>query len=194
MLPRGQRRTTRLHPDQPNGILVNEPIETTEGIAAPAHARDDGIWQASGLIDDLLAGLAPDDRLKLPDHQRIRVRPEHRAQQVIGVTHTCDPVAHGLVDGVLERPAPRIHTGHGRTQEPHPEDVRLLPPHVLGTHEDLALETQQRAHRRCGHAVLSGAGFGDHPALSHPLGQQSLPERVVDLVRAGVRQVLALEK
>ena len=30
--------------------------------------------------------------------------------------------------------------------------------------------------------------------LSHALGEQRLPERVVDLVRAGVRQVFALEK
>ena len=41
--------------------------------------------------------------------------------------------------------------------------------------------------------VLSGAGLGDDPPLAHPLGQQRLPEGVVDLVGPGVVEVLALE-
>ena len=45
-----------------------------------------------------------------------------------------------------------------------------------------------------GHAVLAGAGLGDHPLLAHALGQQGLAEHVVDLVRAGVVQVLPLEQ
>ena len=42
-------------------------------------------------------------------------------------------------------------------------------------------------------AVLAGAGLGDDPLLAHPLRQQRLAERVVELVRAGVHEVLALE-
>jgi hypothetical protein len=41
--------------------------------------------------------------------------------------------------------------------------------------------------------MLAGAGFGDDPGLAHALGQQDLPEAVVDLVRAGVVQLVALE-
>jgi hypothetical protein len=44
-----------------------------------------------------------------------------------------------------------------------------------------------------GHAVLTGAGLGDDALLAHALGEQGLAEGVVDLVRAGVQQVLALE-
>jgi hypothetical protein len=44
-----------------------------------------------------------------------------------------------------------------------------------------------------GHAVLAGAGLGDDPGLAHPLGQQDLAHAVVDLVRAGVVQLLALQ-
>jgi hypothetical protein len=44
-----------------------------------------------------------------------------------------------------------------------------------------------------GHAVLPGAGFGDDAPLAHALGEQALPEGVVDLVRAGVVEILALE-
>ena len=56
-----------------------------------------------------------------------------------------------------------------------------------------SLEPEQRARGGGCDTVLAGAGLGDDPALSHPLGEQDLAERVVDLVRAGVEQVLALE-
>ena len=48
-------------------------------------------------------------------------------------------------------------------------------------------------YKRQGHAVLAGAGFGDQPGLAHPRGQQRLADGVVDFVRAGVVEVLALE-
>jgi hypothetical protein len=41
--------------------------------------------------------------------------------------------------------------------------------------------------------VLSGAGLGDDSLLAHPLREQNLPQCVVDLVRAGVTEILALE-
>ena len=41
--------------------------------------------------------------------------------------------------------------------------------------------------------MLAGAGLGDDPLLAHPLGEQRLADGVVDLVRAGVGEVLALE-
>jgi hypothetical protein len=52
----------------------------------------------------------------------------------------------------------------------------------------------QRGRGGRGHAVLAGAGLGDHPGLAHPLGEQRLAQHVVDLVRAGVVEVLALEQ
>jgi hypothetical protein len=52
----------------------------------------------------------------------------------------------------------------------------------------------KRAHDRGRrHAVLAGAGFGNNPALSHAFREQDLAKRVVDLVRAGVEQILALQ-
>ena len=76
----------------------------------------------------------------------------------------------------------------------HAEDVQRLPLHVLGAHVDVAVEPEQRAGRRRRDAVLAGAGLGDDAPLAHALREQRLTERVVDLVRAGVRQVLALEE
>ena len=53
---------------------------------------------------------------------------------------------------------------------------------------------EQRRGGRGGDAVLAGAGLGDEALLAHALGQQRLAEHVVDLVRPGVVEVLALEQ
>ena len=52
---------------------------------------------------------------------------------------------------------------------------------------------KQRADGGGGDAVLAGAGLRDDAALAHALREQPLAEAVVDLVRAGVEQVFALE-
>ncbi len=85
----------------------------------------------------------------------------------------------------------RDHLG---AQQPHPGHVQRLPAGVLLAHVDDALQAEQGGGRRGGHAVLAGAGLGDDPGLAHPPGQQGLAEDIVDLVRAGVGQVLALEE
>ncbi len=41
--------------------------------------------------------------------------------------------------------------------------------------------------------MLSRSGFGDNPLLAHTPGKEGLAKAVVDLVRAGVQQVLALD-
>src|SRR5690606_23222749 len=61
-------------------------------------------------------------------------------------------------------------------------------------HVDDAFQAQARRHGGGGHAVLAGAGLGDDPGPAHAAGQQRLADGVVDLVRAGVVQVLALEQ
>ena len=42
-------------------------------------------------------------------------------------------------------------------------------------------------------AVLAGAGLGDDPLLAETPGNRRLAERVVDLVRAGVQQILPFQ-
>ena len=41
--------------------------------------------------------------------------------------------------------------------------------------------------------MLARAGFGDDAGAAHAFGQQDLTDAVVDLVRAGVVQLFALE-
>nr|GFD30312.1 hypothetical protein [Tanacetum cinerariifolium] len=56
-----------------------------------------------------------------------------------------------------------------------------------------ALQAHEGAHGGRGHAVLARAGFGHNAPLAQALGHQYLADGVVNLVRAGVAQVLALE-
>ena len=103
------------------------------------------------------------------------------------------PVAHRLVDGVLERRRAGRHRADLGAERAHPEHVRRLALDVLGAHVDDARQVEQGAGRRGRDAVLAGAGLGDDPGLAEPPGEQRLAERVVDLVGAGVGEVLALE-
>src|SRR5206468_1756787 len=67
------------------------------------------------------------------------------------------------------------------------------PAHVLGPHVDQAVEAQQGTRGRRRDAVLAGSRLCDHAALAHAPGEQRLSNRVVDLVGAGVCQVLAFQ-
>src|SRR5204862_4750860 len=93
-----------------------------------------------------------------------------------------------------QRATAGIHFGDRRTEQAHADDVQGLAPHVFGAHVDDALEAEQRTRRRRRDTVLTRAGFGDDTPLAHTLGKERLPHGVVDLVRAGVREILALEK
>ena len=72
-------------------------------------------------------------------------------------------------------------------------DVRRLALHVHRAHVHRARQADARAGRGAGDAMLAGAGLGDDALRAEPLGEHRLAERVVDLVRAGVREILALE-
>lgn len=123
-----------------------------------------------------------------------KVRAYHGAEQVVGAVHVGDPVAERLVDGVLEGTAAGLHGDDLGAEHPHPGDVERLALGVDLAHVDGAVEAEEGAGGGGGHTVLAGAGLGDDPGLAHALGQQGLAEHVVDLVRAGVVEVLALEE
>ena len=91
-------------------------------------------------------------------------------------------------------PLPGRHGTDLGAEQVHAPHVRRLALHVGGAHVDDALETEQRAHGGGRHPVLTGARLGHDPRLADPLREQPLAEGVVDLVGAGVRQILALEE
>ena len=116
-----------------------------------------------------------------------------RADQVVGGLDVRDPVAQRLVHRVLQRAGARRDRIHLGAQKLHAKDVRLLPLDVGGAHVDDAGQAEARADGRGGDAVLARAGLGDDAGLAHAARQKDLAEAIVDLVRAGVIELVALE-
>ncbi len=147
----------------------------------------------SSTSSELQARLVADHALEVADERRIRRRPRGCPEYVVGRPHVRHPVADCGADGLLQSLEPGLDRFHGGAKELHPLDVRRLSAHVLGAHVDDALEVEQSACDSGRDTVLAGARLGDHPRLAHPLCEECLADRVVDLVRARVGQVLALE-
>ena len=186
--------TGRLGTDQLS-VGVGKPGEDARGVGAATDAGDDIVGHAAvEELGALLAGLVTDDTVELADHPRVRVRPHDRAKAVVGVLDRRHPVAHCLVDGVLERLAARLGGPNLGAEQLHPKDVELLALDVDGAHVDDTLHAEQGSGRRAGDTVLTGAGLGDDAGLAHALGEQGLAEHIVDLVAAGVVEVLSLEE
>ncbi len=139
------------------------------------------------------ACLVADHPLQVAHELRERMRPDHRADDVVGVGHRGRPVAQGVVHGFLQGLRAGGHRHDLGAEQMHPGDVRRLAVRVLLAHVHDAGQAEQRARGRGRNAVLPGAGLGDDAALAEALGEQRLAERVVDLVRPGVREILALQ-
>ena len=158
----------------------------------PTHATATSGSRPSTL-DELRRGLVADPPLEVAHDRRVRMRAHRRAQHVVGGLDVGDPVAHRLVDRVLERGRPGRDRADLRAERAHPQDVGALAFDVLGAHVHDARQVEQGAGRRCRDPVLAGAGLGDDPGLAQSPGEQRLAERVVDLVGARVGEVLALQ-
>ena len=168
-------------------------MEQPHRVRAAPDAGDAGIGQAPLPLHHLGPGLAADDGVEVPHHHRVRMRTRHRADDVVRVVDVAHPVAHRLVERVLQGLRSGLHGHHLGAEELHAEDVGRLAFDVLGAHVDHAFEPEPRRHRGGRHAVLAGAGLRDDAGLAHPLREQRLAHGVVHLVRAGMVQVLALE-
>jgi hypothetical protein len=141
----------------------------------------------------LLASFEADHRLEIADHRGIGMRAKNGTQQIMRGANVGNPVAHGFVDGVLKRAAASIDADNLRPQKAHSRNVERLPRHVLGTHVHDAFKTEMRRDGGGGNAVLPCSGFRDDARLPHFQREQTLTNRVVDLMRAGMQQVFALE-
>ena len=121
------------------------------------------------------------------------MRPERRAEKVVRRPNVFAPVAHRLVDRVLQCSRPGIDAVDLGAEEFHPAHVHRLPALVLDPHVDDALEAEPGGDGRGRHAMLPRPGLGDETPLAHRAREQTLADRIVDLVRACVKKVLALQ-
>ena len=174
-------------------FITQEGIKETDRIASAAHAGDEEVWQAFLALEDLAAGFITDHSVKIPNDHRIRVRTQRAAEDVVGVPDIRHPVAHGFVDGFFERGLAGGDADDFRSEKTHASDIEGLPLHVHRAHVDRALEAEARGGRGSGDAVLAGTGLRDDAGFPHAAGEEDLADRVVDLVRAGVEEVFALQ-
>ena len=171
MLAQTRAASSRFHAHQANAGVWKERMKNTDGIAAAADAGEHRVRQALLGLLDLRARFFTDDLVEFANHQRIGMRPQRRAQQIVRGRNVRHPIAHGLADGIFEGAASVGHAHHFRSQQPHAKDVEPLPPYVLFAHVDHALESEKGAHGCSGHTVLSRAGLGDDALLSHATGE-----------------------
>jgi hypothetical protein len=167
----------------------NRPI----AVAAAADAGDEQIGQAFLALQNLAACLDADDAVEIAHHHRERMRAERGTEDVVRGAHVRDPVAHGFVHGFLERGLAGGDGDDFGPEKAHAGDIERLALHIDLAHVDDAFDAKARAHGGGGDAVLASAGFGDDALFAETLGEQDLAEGVVDLVSAGVQQILALE-
>ena len=63
----------------------------------------------------------------------------------------------------------------------------------MRAHIDHAFQAELGANRGGRDPVLAGPGLGNDPGLAHPAGEDDLAQHIVDLVRAGVVQLVPLQ-
>src|SRR6266542_5337495 len=136
------RRTSRLHPDKRDAVVVEEAVEDADRVGAAADTGDDGVWQPSLARQHLLASFASDDRLQFAHDLRVPRGADARANEVVRRLDIRDPVAYCFARRLLQRPRSEIDPPHLRSEQTHSLDVRALAPHVFLTHVDDAVETE----------------------------------------------------
>ncbi len=122
------------------------------------------------------------------------MRSERGTQAVERAGWIGHPVTEGLIDGRAQRAVATGDGHHGGAHQAHAADVWRLARHVDLTHVDRAWQANACAGRGSRHTMLAGAGLGHHALRTHATRDQRLAQCVVDLVRTGVRQILALDQ
>src|SRR6266853_4673921 len=184
---------TSFDSDHLNMSIVQKRMEQADGVAAAADTGDEQIRLPTFAFENLMTRLNANDALKITNHHGVRMRPEDRAQYIMGGAHVRDPVAHRFVDRFLKRGLPSCDRNNFRAEKFHTRDVERLAFHIDLAHVNHALAPEASGDRGGGDAMLAGTRIGDDAALAHSLRQQNLSEGIVDFVRAGVEQVFALQ-
>src|SRR5438445_35215 len=135
-----------------------------------------------------------DDPLGPREEHEARERLRVGARDVLGATALREQRVLRTHPGVIQAGRDGVRLADLGAEELHPEDVRLLAARVDRPHVHDALEPEERARRGARDAVLARAGLGDDALLPHPRREERLADRTVDLVRARVREILALEE
>jgi hypothetical protein len=125
-----------------HAFVIEEGMEEADRVAAAADAGDEQIGQALLALQDLAAGLDADHAVEIAHHHREGMRAERGAEDVVRGAHVRDPVAHGLVDGLLERGLAGGDGDDFGPEEAHAGDVERLALHIDLAHVDDAFHAE----------------------------------------------------
>ena len=173
--------------------IAEEGGEHAGGVAAAADAGADGVGQDSGHLLELLAGFDSDAHLEVADHQRERVRPKRGADAVNGVFVGGEIGFKRGIDRLFQRLESAGDGDDLCAEDFHAGDVRRLFPDVDEPHVDFALKPEICGGGGEGDSVLTRAGFRDEFFLAEIFREQTFAHAMVELVGAGVVEILALE-
>ena len=98
-----------------------------------------------------------------------------------------------FVDGGAQRAVAARHRHDGRAEQAHAADVRRLALHVDLAHVHGARQADARARGGAATPCWPAPVSAIDALRAEALREQRLADGVVDLVRAGVREILALE-
>lgn len=173
--------------------IVEKTGEDAHRVAAAADAGGDDVRQVSRHFQDLFARLDADDVLEIPHHHRERMWADDRADAIDLVFRIADVGAKRGIHRFLEGFEAVGGGDHARAEDLHAGDVGRLLGDVHLAHVDVAFEAEVGGGGGERHAVHAGPGLGDEFLLAHVSREQALAHAVVELVRAGVVEVLALQ-
>mmetsp|Transcript_54891 Transcript_54891/g.122780 ORF Transcript_54891/g.122780 Transcript_54891/m.122780 type:complete len:325 (-) Transcript_54891:337-1311(-) len=185
--------------------VVKERGEHPNRVRATTHASHHRVGQpartvvergvaelAGGLVEHLRTRLVTNHRLQVANDVGERVGPDSGTDDVVCGTNVGNPVAEGLVDGILEGAGTRLDGNHFGTHLGHPEAIQLLTLAVDRSHVYDALKVEQGARGGGGDAVLPRSRLRDDPLLAKLHCKQRLPHCVVDLMGTRVSELLSL--
>src|SRR5690348_4258227 len=173
--------------------IAQKRVKQSNRIGSAAHARDQAIRQPVFRAHNLFARFLADHFVEVAHDLGVGMRTQDGPEQVVRIVNVGDPIAHRLVDRVLERLAAGIDANYLRTEQPHSHHVEPLALHVFRAHVHRARKAEPRRYGCGRYAVLARAGLRDHARLAHADRKQSLAKAVIDLVCARVKQVFAFQ-
>src|SRR5947209_18841337 len=130
--------------EEPDGIrsATNAGNQTNlgtraSGVPVSAKSRRDAC-----VPRELRACFASNHALKFAYHQRIWMRTERAAKQIISIGNISHPVTQRFVNRVFQSARTRINFTHFRAEQTHAKDIQGLSPHVFRSHIHDTLQTK----------------------------------------------------
>ena len=182
----------RFDTDELYGIR-QEGREHTDGVGAAAHTGCDLVREMTGLLEELGSGLLADTELEIADHQGEGMRPRGRSDAVDRVLVFSGIGHEGGVDRLFEGLEAKADRDDIGAKQLHAGHIRSLFGDVDLSHVDVALEPEISCSGRQGDSVLPCPGLRDQLLFAHIFSQETFTHAVVELVGAGVVEVLAFE-